>query len=296
MALLRRGDSGRDVQTLQEHLKHVGFFDDVVDGVFGPETESAVEALQTGYGLAVDGTVSASTRARLDELLSEALRHAARERDSANLDIAPPEDAPLPAPAVPAHAGAADPEADTRVQNLIGAALAEWNRPVHEPPGEGWERIDSYIRGKQGLGWSWEKRYVRDRQFAWCGAFAAFCYGQVGLKAGVRRDVMPSTYRLYTWAKNTDRMLPVAEVRRGDIVLVGPAGGRVWGAHITICEEPDPAAGLVRTLEGNARGTGPDGSTYEGVIRQTRPLESGNLPKQKYRVMHVIRPLVEDYE
>jgi hypothetical protein len=76
---------------------------------------------------------------------------------------------------------------------------------------------------------------------------------------------------------------------------VGPAAGKSWGAHITICESVDFENGEVHSIEGNARGVGPDGERYEGVVKQTRKLTGDGLPAKQYRVMHVVRPLAPDF-
>jgi peptidoglycan hydrolase-like protein with peptidoglycan-binding domain len=39
----------------------LGFFDGVVDGVFGGETDNAVKAAQANFGLDADGVVGAAT-------------------------------------------------------------------------------------------------------------------------------------------------------------------------------------------------------------------------------------------
>ncbi|HEV3319192.1 MAG TPA: peptidoglycan-binding protein [Solirubrobacteraceae bacterium] len=56
---LSEGDEGRQVELLQQALG-IG-----VDGVFGPETEEAVQKFQAGHGLTVDGIVGPQTSAAL---------------------------------------------------------------------------------------------------------------------------------------------------------------------------------------------------------------------------------------
>jgi hypothetical protein len=62
---LRRGNQGEDVVFLQQRLKALGLFSGVVDGDFGPQTESAVIAAQRKFGLAADGEVGPATWAAL---------------------------------------------------------------------------------------------------------------------------------------------------------------------------------------------------------------------------------------
>ncbi len=58
--LLMEGSEGRQVELLQKALGTIK-----VDGVFGPETETAVEEFQEGKGLSADGVVGPSTSAAL---------------------------------------------------------------------------------------------------------------------------------------------------------------------------------------------------------------------------------------
>lgn len=64
--VLRRGNRGTDVRSVQYYLNFIGFFNDrlpqiKVDGIFGPATENAVRAFQREYGLTVDGVVGRGT-------------------------------------------------------------------------------------------------------------------------------------------------------------------------------------------------------------------------------------------
>ena len=298
--VLRRGDTGEDVEQLQRLLQLVGDYEARIDGQFGPATDAAVRAFQERMGLKVDGIVGSQTWSKLNERMLDgeeplqSLRHAWRERDAAEADLEAPEDAPVPEASDQPASGPAPAADDARTQLVLARAEEEWRRPVTEPNGPGWERIDEYIRGQQGLVWTWEERYVRNRQFAWCGAFAAFCFEAAGLNAEVRTKVMPSTYRLHSWAKDSVRFVQAESVAGGDVVIVGPAGGKVWGSHITICESVT-ADGHIATFEGNASGAGPDGSTYEGVVRQRRPFDREASTARTYRVMYGIRFLPEDF-
>ena len=56
---LRKGDSGRDVRTLQRTLNDAGYETDV-DGEFGPHTQKRVRAFEGNEERSVDGRVTPS--------------------------------------------------------------------------------------------------------------------------------------------------------------------------------------------------------------------------------------------
>ncbi|WP_067969445.1 L,D-transpeptidase family protein [Nocardiopsis trehalosi] len=64
---LRAGDSGREVEALQERLIELGYWIDAPDGEFGGNTVQAVYALQKAAGIARDGIVGPDTRKALDD-------------------------------------------------------------------------------------------------------------------------------------------------------------------------------------------------------------------------------------
>ena len=63
--ILRDGDYGADVAELQTRLKAVGYDPGEIDGEFGPNTESAVKALQTAAEITVDGEFGPDSLAAL---------------------------------------------------------------------------------------------------------------------------------------------------------------------------------------------------------------------------------------
>ena len=68
-------------------------------------------------------------------------------------------------------------------REALQRGFTEWDNNVTEPEYNGdWQRINTYIKGADGIGWTWESDYVRNGQFAWCGAFAAFCYTKIRSK------------------------------------------------------------------------------------------------------------------
>ncbi|MFC3997997.1 peptidoglycan-binding protein [Nocardiopsis sediminis] len=64
---LRVGDSGREVEALQERLMELGYWIDSADGEFGGLTVQAVYAIQKAAGIDRDGIVGPDTRAALDD-------------------------------------------------------------------------------------------------------------------------------------------------------------------------------------------------------------------------------------
>lgn len=150
--------------------------------------------------------------------------------------------------------------------------------------------IDRMIRGDRGLDWAAARdggktsgSYRGDLDFAWCGAYAATCWSAAGLRADIRRAHWASTYRLWTWARDTPRMLRPEDARAGDVLVVGLKAR--WGDHIAVVV--DQADGWWRTVEGNATGLGPDDRRRQGVIRAERgPSE----------VRYAVRPLDEDLD
>ncbi|MEJ2004912.1 MAG: TIGR02594 family protein [Cyclobacteriaceae bacterium] len=68
---LKLGDSGDDVQALQDALKMANFNPGTSDGFYGPKTETAVKELQsTLFGLEVSGIFNSKTRKHLLSLLN----------------------------------------------------------------------------------------------------------------------------------------------------------------------------------------------------------------------------------
>ena len=66
--VLRDGSTGLPVRRAQSRLTAAGFDTGGVDGVFGPQTESGVRALQQATGVTVDGIVGPQTWQQIDAL------------------------------------------------------------------------------------------------------------------------------------------------------------------------------------------------------------------------------------
>ena len=59
--ILRRSSRGRAVEQLQQRLNALGFYAGTIDGIFGEETEIAVQDFQAEFGLETDGIVGNAT-------------------------------------------------------------------------------------------------------------------------------------------------------------------------------------------------------------------------------------------
>lgn len=177
-------------------------------------------------------------------------------------------------------------EADRRLRPVcVDRALDMWALGVLEPgqtdagPATAQaDFIDDIIRNHAKGAWTWVDRYKRNGQRAWCGHFAAACYGDA-LPKKVRQKVLASCARLMDHGPDHGvRRISLAECRPGDVLVVKHAHGNSrTGDHITLVERIDRAAGLIHTVEGNARGHVPDGEPTEagcreGIIRRTRPM------------------------
>jgi len=192
---------------------------------------------------------------------------------------------------------------ETQREEVVRETLAEaerlWRLGIEEPSSSdqrGAEEIDKMIRTGLGLNWTWESHYVRNGQFAWCGAFAATCLAKAGMRQDLRKSIMPSCYRLYeNWA-STDRHLEPSAVQPGDILVVGPVktGSKAWGAHITLVMSVE--GDVATTFEGNASGPLGDGRDGEGVIKRQRPLSGAGLGGGSYRGLHGYRLDLGDFE
>lgn len=73
MMTLRLGSTGPMVEFLQNLLQKLGFYSGEIDGIFGPNTQSAVRNFQTSFGLSVDGIVGPNTWQALQPYIDGAL-------------------------------------------------------------------------------------------------------------------------------------------------------------------------------------------------------------------------------
>ncbi|MEC4986066.1 MAG: peptidoglycan-binding protein [Oscillatoria sp. PMC 1068.18] len=66
--ILKIGDRGTQIQTLQQKLAQAKFYDGEINGIFDTQTEAAVRRFQQAQGLTVDGLVGPRTIAALPQL------------------------------------------------------------------------------------------------------------------------------------------------------------------------------------------------------------------------------------
>ena len=60
-AVIRQGNTGTQVRTIQKKLKNWGYYKGAIDGIFGSQTKEAVKYFQRKNGLTVDGVVGPKT-------------------------------------------------------------------------------------------------------------------------------------------------------------------------------------------------------------------------------------------
>lgn len=174
------------------------------------------------------------------------------------------------------------PALSDKIHQAIVRAWAEFEEVVVDPS----QRINLYIKSSQGIGWSWEEDYVKNGQFAWCGAFAAWCHTAV--KYDIRKKIFPSCYRIYSNWGQTSRKIASQKVQPGDIVVVFTSKRSMQGDHITLCVDSSTIEeGYITTIEGNAHGELGDGSNGEGVIKRQRTINE---------FAHVYRLLGDDFD
>ncbi|WP_404456359.1 spore cortex-lytic enzyme [Virgibacillus necropolis] len=82
--VIQHGAVGDNVIELQSRLKHIGFYNGEIDGVFGWGTYWALRNFQYEFGLKVDGLAGLKTRQKLVETTEYDYGNAANKKQSAN--------------------------------------------------------------------------------------------------------------------------------------------------------------------------------------------------------------------
>lgn len=254
-----------------------------------------VESFQREHGLRIDGIPGKQTMSKLEEVLNQRTKVAV-PNTLTDLGLRVMQTAKLLW------------ESDVVDLPHI-TAVAERKRCV--------DIIDRFIRTPIGLNWTHENLY--DGSFKWCGAFAATCWGSVGLNADMRKFFWASCYRLDRWAdyrdiENRQNIQPqpsrrkylkldetsvvqdIAEfgVQAGDVLLIGKANS--YGHHICLIESFDSDSRIFHTIEGNGGGIGPRGDKRVGIVRGRRRLGL-NKSQDATKLSHarrIIRPSIDD--
>ena len=86
-AVIKRGDSGSTVRTIQTKLKNWGYYKGGIDGVFGTQTFNAVKYFQRVNGLTVDGIVGNKTLKALGMSTSSSNSSGGMSLSSADLNL-----------------------------------------------------------------------------------------------------------------------------------------------------------------------------------------------------------------
>jgi peptidoglycan hydrolase-like protein with peptidoglycan-binding domain len=288
--ILALGSKGDDVKTLQVALKSSGFFQDAIDGDFGPKTEAAVRSFQASRSLPVDGIVGSATwTAVLKPPIS------ARSATSGELD------------AKLAEAGRAAVAAMAKLW-----ALDVYNAQPNDqtPHGIASRAVIEDILTATG----WSSYVPYDGRFAYCGLTVGMAWRSVGVDLATIAHNFSSTYRLDMWAryksfdeKHPNPKPPEGQQRRilveltqassavpidpraGDILMIGD-GNPAAGDHVCLVESYDAELRVFRTIEGNGTGLAPDGKMrHGGIVRGVR-----HVGGPGYCARRLIRPAPSD--
>ncbi len=81
-AVVKRGDSGTLVRTIQTKLKNWGYYSGTVDGIYGSQTVAAVKKFQKKNGLTADGIVGNATAAKIGISLTSSSSSSYNSNDS----------------------------------------------------------------------------------------------------------------------------------------------------------------------------------------------------------------------
>ena len=84
---LHSGCSGEEVRVLQQALIDLGYLEGTADGTFGDQTEAAVRAFQSAYGLKADGLAGTKTRTKLAKVQARRMSRGASNSSSTYVDI-----------------------------------------------------------------------------------------------------------------------------------------------------------------------------------------------------------------
>lgn len=87
-SVLKQGMSGKEVLTLQQNLKKLGYFKQTPTQYFGDATKAAVIQFQKEHGITTTGQVAALTSAKINQLISKpVLKYGMKSSDVTTLQI-----------------------------------------------------------------------------------------------------------------------------------------------------------------------------------------------------------------
>jgi len=241
--VIRPGDAGTEVKSLQAMLSRAGFDPAGVDGEFGPNTRKAVTAFQRQAQLEADGVVGTNTWRALNETASAPSLSAPR----------PPL---VPRPSVPR------PSAPAAIQGPAIEASSEFRRQILEiAQGE----LGTFEKTNRNDGevTKYPKAFGRGSE-KWCADFVSWVCTMAG---GELND--PYTPSVVNRLKAKDLWKGLDNPEPGDLVLFDWDHDRV-ADHIGLVETVN-ADGSINTIEGN---TNNPATGQEGVWRRERALST----------------------
>tara|TARA_Y100000592_G_scaffold9199_2_gene12878 strand:+ start:23885 stop:24571 length:687 start_codon:yes stop_codon:yes gene_type:complete len=212
--------------------------------------------------------------------LKEDLRRIRRELNQALVDI--------PIYQIPKVDSNNKTNPSSHVDRALKRAEEEFKKDIKEPKnGKIQPDITKYIKSNLGLNWYWEEDYTKNNQFAWCGAFQSFIYQEANVS--IRKNTFPSCYRMNRDWRNTKRYINDKNTLcKGDLVTVYTSSKRSpdYGNHIVLVNGLIDENGDFETIEGNAKGYGPNQDYREGVSKRTRNIKD---------IARIYRLLEEDF-
>ena len=223
--ILRWGDKGEDVKTLQKILNHLNFNAGAEDGDFGDQTEGAVKAFQFKLGLLVDGEVGPITWEKLGGGVKP---------DSIIIN---PQD--------PLHLKLANFAASEAAKKL------RWNGPSSE--------AEKYLKLFRPIMQSLGHIGSEPINYEWCAAFVTFCCRQVGIDIPDKPDGFWASMAFVAsweyWAKQKGYWFLTSQTKpmRGDIITFDWPGSAGKFNHIGIVRGYTPGSSIVETAEGNVK-------------------------------------------
>ena len=153
---VKLGDSGTDVESLQERLIELNYLKTSATGYFGTDTEDAVESFQSRNGLSVDGNIGEMTR---EALYSADARSAATTSSGGS------------------SSGGSSSGGSSSGGSSSGGSTTHANVYVEGDPTV--EALIAYARTKLGCDYTWGAKGPNSFD---CSGFVYYCLNQIGYK------------------------------------------------------------------------------------------------------------------